>query len=286
MSETLPTELLEHSVHRAQQGERAALEIVVRAIQSDVHKLATRFLCCPHDAEDATQEILIRIITGLGSFRGDSAFRTWVYRVASNALLSLRQQRLEQQGLAFDNFAEDLAQGLSDQYWLSEDKLSDSLLLEEVKIGCTLAMLQCLDRKSRLAYILGEIMELDHQQAAEVLDIAPAAFRKRLSRARADIVAFMQDYCGLVNPGNACRCHKRAGTAIALGRVDAAQLQFASSPQQAKQFPQVLAYIRQLEQSQRAAALYQSHPETKPSNAFIDWLRQLLDDVQDKGITS
>ena len=265
-------ELLEHNVRRAQQGERAALEAVVRAIQPDVHKLALRFLSCPHDAEDASQEILIRVITGLSSFRGDSSFRTWVYRVANNTLLNLRPQRLEQQGLDFASFADDLAQGLAD----GDDHLYDSLLLEEVKIGCTLAMLQCLDRSHRLAYILGEIMELDHSQAATVMDIAPAAFRKRLSRARADITAFMQSYCGLVNPDNACRCHKRVDAAISLGRVDATQLRFAGSTQQARQFPQVLAHIRQLETARRAAALYQSHPEPKPANDLSQWLKQLL----------
>lgn len=282
MTASNPVNMLERNVCEAQAGDRGALEEVVRAVQPDIHKLAMRFLCCPHDAEDATQEILIRVIAGLGSFRGDSGFRTWVYRAASNALLSLRKQRLEQQALSFDSFAADLAQGLSE----SDDALSDSLLLEEVKIGCTLAMLQCLDRKSRLAYILGEIMELEHVQAAEVLDMAPAAFRKRLSRARADIVAFMHGYCGLVNPDNVCRCHKRIGTAIALGRVDAAQLQFATLSQQAKQFPQVLAHIRQLEATRRAAALYRSHPEAQPSGAFIDWLKHLLDDMPDRRIVS
>jgi RNA polymerase sigma factor (sigma-70 family) len=88
-------EPLEHTVRSAQQGERAALEVVVREVQADVHKLAMRFLCCPHDADDASQEILIRIITGLSTFRGDSGFRTWVYGVASNALLSLMIQVLD-----------------------------------------------------------------------------------------------------------------------------------------------------------------------------------------------
>lgn len=279
MTAPTPSNSLEEDVSRAQSGDRAALEAVVCAVQKDVYKLSIRFLCCPQDAEDASQEILIRVITGLSTFRGDSGFRTWVYRVASNALLTLRKQRLEQAPLDFDIFAEDLSQRLLDQPWDTEDNLIDSLLLEEVKIGCTLAMLQCLDREHRLAYILGEIMELDHTQAANVLDINPAAFRKRLSRARAGILPFMQSYCGLVNPDAACRCNRRVDTAIALGRVDPAQLRFASSPQQAKQFPQVLAQIRQLEETRRAAALYQSHPDVQESGVFVTWLKKLLDEI-------
>jgi len=273
---------LEREVVRAKSGDRAALESVVRAVHKDIYNLALRFLWHPQDAEDATQEILIRILTGLSGFRGESGFRTWVYRVACNALLTLRKQRMERQPLSFEQFGEDLAQGLSEAPLRVEDDIDQKLLLEEVKIGCTLAMLQCLDRDHRLAYILGEIMELDHIQAAGALETTPAAFRKRLSRARSRIIAFMMAHCGLANPANACRCRRRVSTAIALGRVNSSHLLFATSQQQARRFPQVLAEIRQLEETRRAAALYQSHPEARMSGAFVAWLKKLLDEMPDK----
>ncbi len=275
-------EILEHEVARVKSGDRAALESVVGAVQKDVYNLAIRFLWHPQDAEDATQEILIRVLTGLGGFRGESGFRTWVYRIACNALLTLRKQRMEQQSLSFEQFDEDLAHGLSDTPLRIEDDASERLLLEEVKIGCTLAMLQCLDRDHRLAYILGEIMELDHIQAAEALETTPTAFRKRLSRARASIISFMKSHCGLISPTNACRCHRRVSTAMELGRVDPAHLLFATSQQQAKRFPQVLVEIRQLEETRRAAALYRSHPEASTSGAFVTWLKKLLDEMPDR----
>jgi RNA polymerase sigma factor (sigma-70 family) len=275
-------EILEQEVVRARRGDRAALESVISAVQKDVYNLAIRFLWHPQDAEDATQEILIRVVTGLGGFRGESGFRTWVYRVACNALLTLRKQRMEQQSLSFEQFGEDLARGLSDARSRNEDDMTERLLLEEVKIGCTLAMLQCLDRAHRLAYILGEIMELDHLQAAAALETTPAAFRKRLSRARASIVSFMTGHCGLINPANACRCHRRVSSAVALGRVDSSRLTFATSQEQAGRFPQVLAEIRQLEETRRAAALYQSHPEARTSDAFVAWLKKLLDAMPDR----
>lgn len=265
---------LELAVARAKAGDRDALETVVRAVQQDVYRVALRFLWHPQDAEDATQEVLIRVITGLGSFRGDSAFRSWYYRIACNALLTLRKQRMEQRAMSFEELGEDLTRGLSDGR--EQGGPDEALLLEEVKIGCTMAMLMCLDRDHRLAYILGEIVELDHREAAEVLQITPAALRKRLSRARADITSFMTARCGLANPANACRCRRRVTTAVALGRVDPANLLFASSQEQAQQFPQVLAEIRQLEETRRAAALYRSHPDPQPSDAFVSWLRDVV----------
>lgn len=268
---------LELEVARANTGDREALESVVRAVQPDVYGVALRFLWHPQDAEDATQEILVRIITGLGGFRGDSSFRTWVYRVACNTLLTMRKKRMEQQTISFEEFGDDLARGLSDDSLCVEFDLDRELLLEEVKIGCTLAMLMCLDRRHRLAYILGEIVELDHHKAAEVLDIPPATFRKRLSRARAAITSFMISRCGLANPASACRCSRRITAAVGLGRVDPGNLLFASSISQAKRFPQVLAKIRELEETRRAAALYRSHPQPKTSETFVSWLKKAID---------
>jgi len=264
------------AVRRAREGEREALELVVRAIQGDVYRLALRFLWHPQDAEDATQEILVRIVTGLGGFRGDSTFRTWVYRVACNRLLTLKARRMEERAMSFEEFGDDLAAGLSDEALRVEPDVDEAMLLEEVKVGCTLALLLCLDRPHRLAYILGDIIELDHTEAGAVLEIAPAAFRKRLSRARRAVVEFLSSRCGLVNPAASCRCRRRVGTAVALGRVDPHHLLFASSGETARRFPAVLQEIRRLEETQRAAALYRSHVLPGPSEGLSAWLRKTL----------
>lgn len=275
-----PAASLEREVACARAGDRAALEAVLRAVQPDVHRLALRFLWHPEDAEDATQEILVRVITGLGGFRGESGFRTWVYRVASNTLLSLRQQRMERRALSFEEFGDDLTANLADE---SQGPAGpeEALLLEEIRIGCTQGMLLCLDRDHRLAYILGEILELDHREAADVLEITPTAFRKRLSRARSRITTFMRSHCGLFDPANPCRCHRRVPAAIALGRVDPDHLLFASSAKRAQRFPGVLAEIRRLEETRRAAALYRSHPQPRASESFASWLRGVLDKRSD-----
>jgi len=277
---------LERTVARATAGDRDALEAVILAVQSDVYGLALRFLWHPQDAEDATQEILIRVITGLGNFRGDSVFRTWVYRIACNKLLTLRKQRAEKCSMRFEEFADDLESEWSGEISLTTPDMDDVLLLEEVKIGCTLALLPCLDREHRLAYILGEIMELGHREAAQVLEISPAAFRKRLSRSREKITTFMMARCGLANADNACRCRRRLPIAINLGRVDPGRLLFASSHQIARQFPTVLFRIRQLEDTRRAAALYRSHPQPRAAVSFVSWIRSAINDCTDIGKNS
>jgi len=271
---TADGESLEDLVRAARDGDRERLERLVVSIQGRIHNLAVRMLWNPEDARDATQEILVRIVTRLGGFRGASSFMTWAYRVAVNHLLTARKSRLEEQRYTFQRFGEELDEGLSDE--AAPAGAERALLLEEVKIGCTLGMLQCLDRAHRLAYILGEILEMEGDEAARVLGIRAAAFRKRLSRARDAVVAFAREKCGLVNPERPCRCRRRLPAALRLGRVVPGRLLFASDAERAKRFPAVLEEIRRLENVRRMAAVFRSHPSVPVPADTVDHIRKLL----------
>jgi RNA polymerase sigma factor (sigma-70 family) len=271
------TSTLEQTVEQAQAGNKSALEQIVEQVQDMIYGLALRMLWHPDDAQDATQEILIRLITHLSTFRGESSFKTWVYRVASNYLITVRKSRLEEQAYTFERFGTELDEGLSDKLVQSEIPADEMLLLEEVKIGCTLGMLLCLDRLHRLAYILGEILEFDGREAAEILEIAPTAFRKRLSRARADILAFMKWKCGIANPNNSCRCHLRVNKALALKRIDGNRLLFAHSLEEARQSPAVIKEIQRLVEARRAVAIYRTCPQFAVPESFVALVRKLID---------
>jgi RNA polymerase sigma factor (sigma-70 family) len=266
---------LEDLVRAARDGDRESLESLVRAIQDRVHGLAVRMLWDAEDARDATQEILVRVVTRLGTFRGASSFSTWVYRVAANYLLTARRSRLEEQRYTFTRFGAELDEGLSDE-GTPGGTADEALLLEEVKVGCTLGMLQCLDRPHRLAYVLGEILEMDGEEAARVLGIRPGAFRKRLSRAREAVVSFTRSKCGLVNPDRPCRCRRRLPAALRLGRVVPGRLLFASDSERAERFPPVLAEIRRLEEVRRAAAVFRSHPPLPAPADTVAHIRRLV----------
>ena len=149
---------LEMLVRRAQDGDRHALEELALAVKDGLYNLALRMLWHPQDAEDATQEILVKLLTRLGSFRGEAAFTTWAFRVAANHLITTRRRRAERQDLSFDAFAVDLMEGSQIRATTGSN---EHLLEEEVKIGCTQGMLLCLDREHRLAYILGEVFEIN-----------------------------------------------------------------------------------------------------------------------------
>src|SRR5688572_26330178 len=129
---------LEDVARRAVDGDREALDSLVQALQGGIYGLAVRMLWNREDAEDATQEILVRVVTRLSQFDFRSKLKTWVYRVAVNYILDVKTSPVERMQLNFQAFAEDLADGLSSD---GPTEVERSLLIEEVKIGCTLGML-------------------------------------------------------------------------------------------------------------------------------------------------
>jgi RNA polymerase sigma factor (sigma-70 family) len=261
---------MEELLLKIKQGDRNSLEALMKNIQQNIFNLSMRFLSIREDAEDATQEILVKIITNLSKFEGKSKFTTWTYRIAVNHLLNIRKSRLEQQ-LNFSLFGEDIGQGLkqSDPYY-EPDK---ELLAEEVKIGCTLGMLLCLDRNLRIAYILGELFELSSREAAEVLDITPENFRKRFSMARQTLQHFMNSWCGLVNRNNNCRCHKRINYALSNGRVDRKKLNYVSENllMQSKQ---------EMEKLYSVSEVFKSHPSLAIDNTKNDQIMHIISNLK------
>jgi len=156
------------------------------------------------------------------------------------------------------------------------DEADQALLEEEVKIGCTQAMLLCLGRDERMAYILGDVFELRSDHAAELLTINPAAFRKRLSRARSRIRDFMTVHCGLIDPGAACSCARRVRPAIERGRIDRNHLLFAGHGATDPRRLPVLEAVGVIERLREIAGVHQSHPTFMAPRRVTDAIRRVL----------
>jgi len=262
-------------VARAKAGDRDALEAFVGRHQRWIYNIAIRMLAHPADAEDATQEILIKAITRLAAFEGRSTVRTWLYRVVVNHVLNMRRGRVERP-MTFSEYGRGL-DGTPDL------DLPDSatgpdvrLLVDEARIGCTSAMLLCLDRVQRLVYVLGEILGVTDVIGAELLDTSPDSFRQRLARARRDLHSFMNDKCGLVNQDNPCRCARKTAGFIQCGHVDPANLLFARGRvRQVREFaPSTSDALATLDA--RYADVFRQHPFYE-SRDLVPMLRQLLD---------
>ncbi len=264
---------LEDEARCAIDGDRDALETLVRSLQGDIYGLALRMLCNREDAEDATQEILVRIVTRLTQFDFRSKLKTWAFRIAVNYILDVKKSPVERLHLSFESFAQDLTEGLGLE---APAETEHSLLIEEVKVGCSLGMLQCLDRPHRLAYVMGEIFEMSGPEASEALDISPDLFRKRLQNARTAILTFTRQHCGLVSDAAACSCNRQVPAALRSGKVRADACNYAAS---ASSFQQARAVVRQVDEARRAFAVHRS---SQPRAASIDFARRLMETFESR----
>jgi RNA polymerase sigma factor (sigma-70 family) len=255
------------------QGDNKALEQLIKNVQDQIYGLAIRFLWNPMDAEDAAQEILIKIVTNLSSFKGESAFETWTYRLACNYLVNAKRNPTEI--LTFEIGEYHLNQGLCHDDYDAADK---ELLAEEVKLGCTTSMLSCLSRPMRLAYILGAIFEYDSTQASYILEIEPEAFRKRLSLARKSIREFMSRNCGIFDETNSCRCTHQINYDLDIKRVNRNQLLFADKGNAKQQ-------LREVESIGRDIAIFQSHPNYATPGRVLDKIKALFNSGQYRILT-
>jgi RNA polymerase sigma factor (sigma-70 family) len=220
---------LDGLARRAAEGDRAALTELVRELQHPMYRLALRFLGNPDDAQDACQEILIRIVTRLGTFEGRSRFSTWAYTVAIRSLLRTRKRLYESAVLGAEQYAEALDAGMGDVDPTLEEA-EYRLLSEEVRISCTYGMLLCLPREQRAAYLLADVLGLTDGEGAEVLETSREAFRQRVSRARRTLRSVIDNRCGLVDPANPCRCGRQIASGEAAGHIHRARLTLARHP--------------------------------------------------------
>lgn len=246
---------IEKLVLEATSGNKTALEGVAVAIQDNIYYLALRMLVNPEDAKEATQEILIKIITNLSSFRFESQFKTWVYRLAANYLISEKKVLDRDRGLTFDLYKLDLESDLQDPREL-QDNSEYQVLLNELRISCTMAMLLCLNPSHRMAYVLGDILEMDHVEASEVLSISKDNFRKQLSRARDRVVEFTSASCGLVYSHAKCSCETKITGAVKRKRVNPDRIYFAGSTQYT--YAEVKESLLETQQSLKSLALQKS----------------------------
>ena len=215
-------------IDKAIAGDKSSLETVILSVQDLVFNLSLRMLGTFSDAEDATQDILLKIITHLSSFKGESSFSTWVFSIAANHLKNYKKHMFAKFPLSFEFYGDDITNGKIDDVPDLSQNVEQSILAEELKMSCTNVMLQCLDTESRCIFILGTMFKLDSRIAGDILGITPEAYRQRLSRVRSKMADFLKEYCGEYGKGK-CRCANRVNYAIQNRRIDPAHLDFTAA---------------------------------------------------------
>ena len=266
----------EETIRNARAGRSSALGEIASFLQADIYSLAVRMLGDDDDAADATQEILMRIVGGFDRFRGDSSLKTWAYRIATNYLLSAAQRARNRRTRTFSELASRLAEGLraskdaDPALRLPSSAPMPSERVEAYELGmhCVSGMLQCLAPQQRLAYLVDVTLGLPTAESASLLELDPATYRQRLSRARRRLHGFMRANCGLVDADRACRCH-----------VQVRAKRRAGGGQSASRHPEAVRVARlydDLLALQSAAAVVRSLPDPRAPERILDRLRAAL----------
>ena len=169
-------------IEKAVAGDKEALERIVLNLQDMVFNLSLRMLGTFPDAEDAAQDILLKVITRLATFRGESAFTTWVFRIATNHLIQYKKHMFAQRPLSFEYYGADIENARLEEVPDLTQNVERFILAEELKMSCTNVLLQCLDAESRCIFVLGTMFKLDSRIAGEILDMTPEAIGFALER--------------------------------------------------------------------------------------------------------
>lgn len=260
------TEELFALVDKATAGDREALEAVILNVQDLVFNLSLRMLGTFPDAEDAAQDILLKVITHLSSFNKESAFSTWVFRIAVNHLKNYQKHMFAKHPLSFEFYGEDIKNGNVHDVPDLTQNVEKALLAEELKLSCTNVMLQCLDAESRCIFVLGTMFQTDSRIAGEILGISPEAYRQRLSRVRKKMADFLSEYCGEYGNGT-CRCADRINYAIQNHRIHPAHRDFTAADEIERQtmldVKEAMEEIDDLAQNFSFARLYATPEQTR-----------------------
>ena len=181
-----------HCIERVLKGDVNAFEHLVHAYEKTVYNLALRSLGNRQDAEDVTQEAFLKAYRSLSSYRGNSKFSVWLYRIVSNLCLDqLRaRQRRPAQSLTVENDegeSEELE--ITDEHFSPERLLDRKLTRESVQRG-----LASLPDDARQILLLRELQGLSYEEIGQTLDLEPGTVKSRIFRARKRLCAYlMQD---------------------------------------------------------------------------------------------
>jgi RNA polymerase sigma factor (sigma-70 family) len=175
-------------IRAAQQGDQSAFARLVEANQGRIYSLCYRMTGNNEDAADLTQEAFLNAWRGLGSFGGQAAFSTWLYRLASNACIDFL--RREKRRMALSMTQEEDEEGrqtdLPDERWAPERELERKELQAAVQEG-----LSTLSPEHRQVLLLRETEGLSYQEIAQCLSLEEGTVKSRIARARLALKEFL-----------------------------------------------------------------------------------------------
>ena len=170
-------------VKRVQRGDKSAFDLLVRKYQHKVVKLVLRYVRNPAEAEDIAQEAFIKAYRALPQFRGDSAFYTWMYRIAINTAKNSLASR-DRSPIRYDLDLTDPEESHSVQTKLQDPDTPEGMALTEEIRGIVNSAIEGLPEELKTAIVLRELDGLSYEEIAAAMECPVGTVRSRIFRAR------------------------------------------------------------------------------------------------------
>ncbi len=242
----------------------AQFDRMYRENQPKVYRLALSLAGNAHDAEDITQEAFFHAFRSFDTFRNESSFFTWIYRIALNVASDHLKYRSK---IPIQMLTEDM--GYSREEIIDTNPANNpetELLAYQVRIKCLHAMTECLQANERKVFCLAITLDLPHKQIAEIMDCSIGSVKTTLHRAKKRWFGYMENMCQFIKKDNPCNCKQWVRFAASKGMIskDAAVKPLPPINVQAKKDVLTLRTLR---------TFYQGLYKDEADDAFVERVR-------------
>jgi len=188
-------EIDQQLVERAQQGDKRAFELLVAKYQRKLARLLSRLIRDPAEIEDISQEAFIKAYRALPSFRGDSAFYTWLYRIGINTAKNFLMSQGRRAPTTTDFNAEE-AETFDDADQLRDNNTPENELMSKQVAATVNKAVEGLPEELRVALTLREIEGMSYEDIAAMMDCPIGTVRSRIFRAREAVAERLRPLLG------------------------------------------------------------------------------------------
>lgn len=249
-------------------------EVIYQKHYEKLFRAAYRITGSKDDSEEVVQETFLNAYKSLASFKRESSFETWIYRIMLNCCYKYIKKR---EHLPVKDIAQ--REGLSEEaFWESlhsNQFVEDTVQVEDLRETCIQLFLNCIPKQQRIAFTLQVLLELPIKKVSDIMEISEAAVKINVYRARQNLKANMEGRCSFINPSNPCQCSNWVKYAIDNGRMKyIPNMNFIRKRRQAA----LSTIVNELSFLTKLIRLYDNQPEYPAYNDFIRKMKVVISD--------
>lgn len=218
-------------IKKIQNGCQESFAHLIRKYQKYIFNIIVRISpnVSFHEAEDISQEVLIKVYNNIPDFRFECTFKVWLYKIVINSAIDFIRKNKKAKQNKWVNLR------VSDNEYLEKyhpDLLNNPvearMLIKEMQIKCLIGFFVCLNQRERAVYIFGTILKLPGKMGAQILEMTYANYRKMHSRSKQKIENIMQNSCSLINKKAKCQCKKALSQCLQNNYIKKGKYEYSS----------------------------------------------------------